>query len=96
MSVIRDAARVDDDLRELWELIASDFHANQAAIVRSLAERSALRADLGEAEATDILWTVNHPDMWQLLVTQRGWSHRRYETWTADTACAQLLGPSQT
>jgi AcrR family transcriptional regulator len=91
MTVIRDAARSDDDLRALWELISSDFHTNQAAVVRSLAEKSALRGGLGRAQATDILWTLNHPDTWQLLVTQCGWTHRRYETWTADTACAQLL-----
>jgi len=23
-------------------------------------------------QATDILWTLNHPNLWQLLVTERG------------------------
>ncbi len=42
--------------------------------------------------ATDILWTLNHPDLWHLLVGERGWSAEDYEEWFADTACAQLLG----
>ena len=42
--------------------------------------------------ATDILWTLNHPDVWQLLVGQRGWTPDEYERWFADTAVEQLLG----
>jgi hypothetical protein len=42
--------------------------------------------------ATDILWTLNHPDVWQLLVGERRWSPKQYEHWLADTSCEQLLG----
>ena len=41
--------------------------------------------------AADILWTLNHPDLWQLLVVERGWTPDRFEKWFADTAFAQLL-----
>jgi hypothetical protein len=41
--------------------------------------------------ATDVLWTVNHPDLWGLLVGERGWTPEQYEEWCADLACAQLL-----
>jgi hypothetical protein len=41
--------------------------------------------------AADILWTLNHPSLWQLLVEQRGWTPEEYERWCADAACAQLL-----
>ena len=60
-------------------------------IVESLAGKRALRDGLDVAHATDILWTINHPDVWQLLVGQRGWAPERYEQWCADLACAQLL-----
>ena len=43
--------------------------------------------------ATDILWTLNHPDVWQLLVGERGWTPEQYEEWFGDTVCAQLLRP---
>jgi len=53
--------------------------------------REALKRGLGVERAADILWTINHPDVWHLLVGQRGWSPKQYEQWSADTACSQLL-----
>jgi AcrR family transcriptional regulator len=92
LKVIRDAAPGDPDIDELWERIQTEFHANQRVIVERLAQTNALRPGLGIDRATDILWTLNHPDVWQLLVGQRGWTPEQYEDWFADTACAQLLG----
>jgi hypothetical protein len=41
--------------------------------------------------ATDILWALNHPDFWQLLVRERGWTPEDYEQWFGGTACTLLL-----
>jgi hypothetical protein len=62
-------------------------------IVESLHARGALHPGLGVARATDILWTLNHPDVWLLLVGERGWTPDQWERWFAATACEQLLGP---
>ena len=62
-------------------------------IVESLHAKRALRPGLDVARATDILWTLNHPDVWLLLVGERGWTPKQWERWFADTACAQLLRP---
>jgi AcrR family transcriptional regulator len=91
LRVVRTAAPVDADSGDLWRLIQSDFHANQRAVVESLAGKGALRAELDVARATDILWTLNHPDTWLLLVGDRGWSPQEFERWLAETACQQLL-----
>jgi AcrR family transcriptional regulator len=91
MRVIRDAAPTDADLDALWSTIQTEFHANQGVIVKLLHDRGALRPDLGVKRATDILWTLNHPDVWQLLVGERRWSPKQYEQWLADTSCEQLL-----
>lgn len=91
MRVMRDAAQADADLDALWSTIQTEFHANQGVIVKLLRDRGALRAGLGVKRATDILWTLNHPDVWQLLVVERGWSPKQYEQWLADTSCEQLL-----
>jgi len=90
--VIRGAAEIDPDCRALWELIQADFHANQRTIVESIHRGGGLRRGLGVARATDMLWTLNHPDVWLLLVGECRWSPRAYETWLAQTSCAQLLG----
>ncbi len=89
--MIRDAASADPDRAALWGLIQSDFYDNQRSIVESLHARAALREDLDVTRATDILWTLNHPDVWLLLVGTHGWTPDRFERWFADTSCSQLL-----
>ncbi len=91
LRVIRDGASSDPDVDALWQLINTDFYANQREIVRSLQKRKALRRGLDVTKAADILWTLIHPDVWHLLVTARGWTPAQYEKWLADTTCDQLL-----
>lgn len=94
LKVIRNAAAVDADLGSLWELIQADFHANQRVIVESLDRKGALRHGLGVERATDLLWMLNHPDIWLLLVDERGWSPEEWEDWFARSSCEQLLATS--
>jgi AcrR family transcriptional regulator len=91
LEVIRSAAPGDPDIGALWSRIQTEFHANQREIVESLAAKGALRPGLDVDRATDILWTLNHPNVWQLLVDERGWTPPQYERWFAATAAAQLL-----
>ena len=91
--VIRSAAPLDADIAELWTRIGIEYHANQRTIIESIDQKNALRPDLDLDRATDILWTINHPNTWQLLVTQRGWTPEQYERWAADNAITQLLQP---
>ena len=91
LDVIHAAAQIDPDIAALWSRIQSDFYDNQRAIVERLHDRKALRRGLDVTRAGDILWTLNHPNVWQLLVVERGWTPERFEKWFADTACAQLL-----
>src|SRR6266508_2781648 len=91
LEVIRNAAPVDADIAALWSLIQSDFYDNQRVIVEALHRKKALRLGLGVTRAADILWMLNHPDLWLLLVGARGWTPEQFERWFADTACTQLL-----
>jgi AcrR family transcriptional regulator len=92
LEVIRNAAPIDPEIGALWNRIQTEYHANQGAIIGSLDEKHALKAGLGVERATDILWTLNHPNTWQLLAGERGWTAEEYEQWTGDLACTQLLG----
>jgi AcrR family transcriptional regulator len=92
LGVIRSAAELDADAAALWERIGTEFHANQRAIVASLDAKGALRHDLDVDRATDVLWTLNHPDVW-LLLAGRGWAPEEFERWFAAATRRELLGP---
>jgi AcrR family transcriptional regulator len=89
--VIRAAAPGDPEIEALWNRIQTDYRANQRAIVERLDEGNALRPGLDVERAADILWTLNHPTVWQLLVKERGWTAEQYEEWAASVAASQLL-----
>jgi AcrR family transcriptional regulator len=91
LGVIRSAAPGDPDIDALWGRIESDFYDNQKAVVQVLHDRGALRDGLDVAQGADIMWTLNHPDLWHLLVGKRGWTPEAWEQWFGDTVCAQLL-----
>jgi AcrR family transcriptional regulator len=93
MKAIRDAASVDPDAASLWSRIQSDLREIQRPIVEDLHRRGALWPGLDVDRATDVLWALNHPDLWHLLVGERGWTPEEYERWCAELACAQLLKP---
>jgi AcrR family transcriptional regulator len=92
IDVIRAAAPADPDIDALWRRINSDFHGIQRAVVESLHAKNALRPELDVDRATDMLWSINFSNLWQLLVGERGWSPDDYERWTGDLACSELLG----
>jgi AcrR family transcriptional regulator len=94
IEVIRTAAPAEPEIDALWQRIESDFHENQGRIAKSLRKKGALRSGLSVRRATDILWTLNHPDVYQLLVGRRGWTPDQYERWLGDAFCSQLLGDS--
>jgi hypothetical protein len=89
--VIGSAAHADPDIAGLWDRIQTEYRENQRAIVETLHDKKALAPGLAVDRAADILWTINHPYQWQLLVGRRGWTPDEYEQWCADLACAQLL-----
>jgi AcrR family transcriptional regulator len=93
LEVIRSAAPTDPEIAALWERIQREYRDNQHAIVERLHGHGHLRPELDVDRAADILWAINHPNIWQLLVVDRGWTPADYERWTGDVACAQLLPP---
>ena len=92
MEVIRSAAPADPEIGKLWDRIQTEFYENQRSIVESLKERRALANGLDVDRAADILWTLNHPGVYWLLVNERGWTPAEYEQWLGDAFCSQLLG----
>ena len=91
LEILRNAALADIELAALWKRIQTEFYDNQRAIVERLQANNALRPGLEVDRGADILWTLNHPDLYRLLVGDRGWTPKQYEEWLGDAFCAQLL-----
>jgi AcrR family transcriptional regulator len=89
--ILADAARSDEDAAALLAEIARQRQAGQQRIARSLARSKALRAGLKESDAADVIHALASPEVYGLLVLDRGWSSERYETWVRDILIEQLL-----
>ena len=78
--------------------LLADYHRQrdqgQGQIARALARAGALRPRLRERDAADIIHALMSPDLYRLLVTERGWAPERYERWLAATLIDQLLPPA--
>lgn len=92
--ILADAARSDEGAASLLADIARQRHEGQQRIARSLARSGALRPGLRERDAADIIHALASPEVYGLLVFDRGWSGERYETWLRAILAEQLLSES--
>jgi len=91
MRIIRQAAVTEPALADLWDRIETEFRAVLGGFAVRLDALGSLAPGVDVTRATDLLWTINHPDTWHLLVRRCGWTASRYEQWVGDTLTAQLL-----
>jgi AcrR family transcriptional regulator len=89
--ILADAARSDEDAASLLAEIARQRQEGQHRIARSLARSRALRPRLRERDAADIIHALASPEVYGLLVFDRGWSGERYEKWLRAILIDQLL-----
>ena len=59
--------------------------------VQQLAANGPFREKMDEAYATDTVWTLTSPEVFLLLVQDRGWSKKKYAGWLTDTLIRTLL-----
>jgi AcrR family transcriptional regulator len=85
------AAGSDPDAAALLAAQARHRQQGQAQIARHLARAGALRPTLRERHAADIIHALMSPEVYRLLVCERGWQPERYEEWLRDTLIDQLI-----
>jgi AcrR family transcriptional regulator len=90
-NVLQTAASLDSDLRALWKDIAERRAANMRLLADDLASTGRLRPELSTSSAADIIWSMNSPEFYLLLVEQRGWSIDEFEQWLGDAWVKLLL-----
>lgn len=93
--LVRSAAASDPDMAELLSVGNHDRDERARHHARFLQQRGYLREGVTLARATDILWTCTAPELYDLLVLQRGWSPPQYARFLADYMIAALLPQAQ-
>jgi AcrR family transcriptional regulator len=89
--VLQGAAPLDPELAALWHSISERRAANMRIFAADVAATGRLRPNLSVEKAADIIWSMNSPELYLLLVEDRGWSPEEFETWQADAWVRLLL-----
>lgn len=84
---LRDAGSVDAESASTWREISTRRANNMRQFAADLRATGELREDLSDDELADIVWSMNGPEYWVLLVDERGWTRDRFarhliDAWT--------------
>jgi AcrR family transcriptional regulator len=88
---LRDAAAQDKELEALWKDVAERRARNMRLFAKDLLATGEVRAELTSERTSDVLWSMNAPEFYMLLVDERGWTPEEFATWLADAWVRLLL-----
>lgn len=88
---LRDAGATDPDSAALWTEIIERRARNMRDFAADLRATGELRDDLSDDEVADIVWSMNGPEYWVLLVGERGWTPERFGGYLVDAWTRVLL-----
>ena len=89
--ILVSAAGTDPEAAALLDELTQQRQQGQRMISRSLARAGALRPELRERDAADVVHALGSPELYRLLVVDRGWKPERYARWLERTLVDQLL-----
>jgi AcrR family transcriptional regulator len=92
--VVRGAAAADPEMATLWERSKAQRFAGQRALLQIALEGAVPRGGMSLETAAGILFAIGSPEVYRLLVVDRGWSGSSFERWYIDTLARLLLDPA--
>ena len=93
---LRDAAATDTECAALWKEISDRRAMNMRRFAADLRATGELRPDLSDDDVADLVWSMNGPEYWTLLVSDRGWSPQRFAEILVDSWQRLLLATPDT
>ena len=87
----RTAAEIDPEMKDVWGDMTSRRLFGMGVLATNLSEGGHLRRGVSRKEAQDVLWAYTSPELYQLMVLIRGWSHPRYRNWVIRALVDALL-----
>lgn len=91
VEVAREAGNSEPDLLALWKEGEARRLRAEVPLVHAWARSGALKKDLREREALDVLWALSGADNYRLFVIERRWTPAKYEAWLASSLQKLLL-----
>jgi AcrR family transcriptional regulator len=92
--LVRDAAAADPELRRLQHELEDARLDRMTHNARTLHAGGHLRRGITLEHAAEVLWTYSSPELFELLVTRRGWTPARFGGFIAEAMIAALLDPA--
>jgi len=92
LEVLRTAAVSHEDVAPLWERNKRQRLEVQEHLTRALVEKSPLPDGLTFGRAVDISYGLLGPEVYHLLVAERGWSPQQWADWVHSSLRHHLLG----
>jgi AcrR family transcriptional regulator len=93
MLLVRSAAATDAVLGDLFAEMSAQRLDRMAVNAARLAALPGVRRELTVERIRDVLWTCTSPELYDLLVAQRGWAVEEYGDHVFRALCGQLLEP---
>ena len=91
-AVVLAARDADPEIAELARTLDRHRLTGAAQLADTVGRRLGVDDPTRLAEIRDTIWTMNSPQLYGLLVVQRGWSPQRYGAWIA-RALVALITP---
>jgi AcrR family transcriptional regulator len=88
--VLVSAAGSDPAAAELLDEMQRQRNDGQRGIAHALHRSGSLREDVQEHDAVDLIHALMSPEIYRLLVVDRGWPPEKYQQWLAATLVQQL------
>lgn len=89
--ILVSAAGSDPEAARLLDELAGQRHQGQGRFATSLAQSGSLAPGVSPREAADVIHALASPEVFRLLVVDRGWAPARFERWLAAALARQLL-----
>jgi AcrR family transcriptional regulator len=87
----RDAASADRAAADVWAQMRQETLMAMTYFTQDLQATGQLREDLSSERVRDILWTYHSPELYELLVVERGWSAEQYGQFVTDAMIGAVL-----
>lgn len=89
--VARDAAGADSAAAQVWAQMRQEVLTAMTRFTADLLATGQVREGMSAEEVRDVLWTYHSPEIYELLVIERGWSAQQYGSFLAAAMSGAVL-----